>query len=180
MKPGIRRTHPRGKPCDPVALPETPADLSHLYSVMRKARRAIFFAVFLPSRLGANSVVQEAIDMAMKDPSPLVCGVVSAPTVLPNYLPRSETGQEPPNTDDEGNIHLVRASALSDKDVMGSFEDELLSAGPALDGIHNLGYKASYEHDENFLTMGGEPPPLRPLPLRGRSGRDAQRREERV
>jgi phosphatidylserine/phosphatidylglycerophosphate/cardiolipin synthase-like enzyme len=69
----------------------------------------------------------------------------------------------------------VRAAALTYKDIVGNFERELLKAGHAIihdkivvvdplspDGFvafgsHNLGYKASYENDENLLIITNNP-----------------------
>jgi len=74
-----------------------------------------------------------------------------------------------PATFDERNVHVVRAAALIKADVIGDFENELLKVGHAIIhdkivvvdplskngfvamGSHNLGYKASYENDENLL-----------------------------
>jgi phosphatidylserine/phosphatidylglycerophosphate/cardiolipin synthase-like enzyme len=74
---------------------------------------------------------------------------------------------------DNGNLHMARAVALTKDDIVGSFESELLSVGKAIIhdkimivdplseaaavvvGSHNLGFKASYENDENFLIIRG-------------------------
>jgi phosphatidylserine/phosphatidylglycerophosphate/cardiolipin synthase-like enzyme len=76
-----------------------------------------------------------------------------------------------PSTYDRGNIHVVRATAMMKGDLIGDFERELLTAGKAIIhdkivvvdplsangfvamGSHNLGYKASYENDENLLIV---------------------------
>jgi hypothetical protein len=149
---------------------DVPPDLGNLFSIMRKAKKAIFFAVFLPSVEGAHSIVEEAINLGLKDPDLLVYGVVSDPKAMPNYAPKKETGEEPPATFDNGNVHLVRASAIRESQQIGDFESELLNAGFAIihdkivvvdpkdggtvaTGSHNLGFKASYENDDNLLVM---------------------------
>ncbi len=163
---------------------EVPPDLAAIFSLMRKAQDAILFAVFLPSRSGKNSIIEEAISLGLKDPSLMVYGTVSDPMAMPNYVPppKKGTGEdegdgqpEPkkpqPAVYDKRNIHVVRAAALTQDDLIGDFERELLKVGnaiihdkivvvdPLLEngfvvlGSHNLGYKASYENDENFLII---------------------------
>jgi hypothetical protein len=165
---------------------KTPPDLSAVYSLMRKAKHAIFFAVFMPSVKGATSIVEEAINLGENDSSLLVYGSVSDPKVMPNYIApgdggddsESDTGDEKrkqPATYDNANVHLVQAAALVKGNIVGDFETELQSAGNAIihdkivvidplspdcvviTGSHNLGYKASYENDENLVIMRGNP-----------------------
>ena len=155
---------------------DVPPDLSTVYSWMRKAQKAILFAVFLPSQSGKTSIVAEAISLALKDPTLLVYGAVSDPTAMPNYVPPKKNGgtakkTPPPAVFDQGKIHIVRAAALTKDDIVGQFEAELLKVGHAIIhdkivvvdplskngfvvmGSHNLGYKASYENDENLLII---------------------------
>src|SRR5450830_140214 len=165
---------------------KTPPDLSAVYSLMRKAKHAIFFAVFMPSVKGATSIVEEAINLGENDSSLLVYGSVSDPKVMPNYIARcdgSDDGesdsvdekQKHPATIGNANVHSVRAAALVKGDIVGDCETELQSAGNAIihdkivvidplspdcvviTGSHNLGYKASYENDENLVIMRGNP-----------------------
>ncbi len=162
----------------------TPPDLAMIYALLRKAEQAIFFACFLPSRSGKLSIIQEAIDLGTKDPTLLVYGAISDPTAMPNYVPPSTTPDDEQADDDsekkpqsaifdKGRIHIVRAAALTKDDVVGEFESELLKVGNAIihdkivvidplsdhgmvvTGSHNLGYKASYENDENLLIIQG-------------------------
>ena len=115
---------------------------------------------------------------------PISNGAISDPTAMPNYVPPSKKGDEEndgedaakekkpqPAVYDKGNIHIVRAAALTKDDIVGEFEQELLRVGIAIIhdkivvvdpvseggfvviGSHNLGYKASYENDENFLII---------------------------
>ena len=151
--------------------PDIPPDLAAVYSLMRKAQDVILFAAFLPSVAGKTSIIEEAISIGAKDPALIVYGAVSNPMAMPNY----EQGEPKPNVYDNGNIHIVRADALSKGDLVGDFEAELLSAGFAIIhdkivvvdplsenglvvlGSHNLGYKASYENDENLLIIRNNP-----------------------
>jgi len=130
-----------------------PPDLSDVYSRMRKAKDAIFFAVFLPG-LSNNAdqsdimtnIITEAISIGQKDHSLLVYGAISSPMAMPNYKPakKSTAGDDDdataekttqPTTYDTTNVHLVRASNITSKDAVGDFEAELLSAGNAI--IHD-------------------------------------------
>ncbi len=160
----------------------TPPDLAAVYEIMAKAQQAILFAVFLPSRSGKTSVVEKALELGTSNRDLLVYGSVSDPTAMPNYVPpppKSEDDDDGetrehhdnPATYDKGKIHVVRASALGQNDLMGAFEAELLKAGNAIIhdkivvidplsedcavvmGSHNMGFKASYENDENLIII---------------------------
>lgn len=159
---------------------QTPPDLGDLFSMMRKASDAIFFAVFMPSQSGKTSIIEQAINLGLNDSSLLVYGAVSDPTAMPNYVP-PERGSNPddrtppPATFDTDNVHIVRAAALVENDIVGNFESELLKAGHAIIhdkivvvdplsengfvamGSHNMGFKASYENDENMLIVSHNP-----------------------
>jgi len=132
----------------PSNHPALPPDLNEVYGLIRNAKHAIFFAVFLPSMKGATSVVQEAIDMGRKDTNLLVYGAISSPMAMPNYisaLDRANGGDEDsgdtqdahyqPSLFEESGVHIVRANALNAGDIVGNFERELLSAGNAI--IHD-------------------------------------------
>lgn len=164
-----------------------PPDLNDVYGRMQNASDLVLFAVFLPSRSGKTSVIEEAIKVATAKPNLMVYGAISDPTAMPNYVapPKKVKGAAPdpnaapkvpsPATYDEGNVHIVRAAALTNKDIVGNFEHELLKAGHAIIhdkivvvdplspngfvafGSHNLGYKASYENDENMLIVTNNP-----------------------
>jgi phosphatidylserine/phosphatidylglycerophosphate/cardiolipin synthase-like enzyme len=151
-----------------------PPDLAVLFDLMSKAKEAIFFLAFLPSRAGADSIISAAIDAAMADNNLIVAGAISDVTAMPGYVaPNKKKGIEgvKPYTFDKGGLHIVRAAAL--KDPVGDFEKEILGIGHAIvhdkivvidplsdncvvaTGSHNLGFKASYENDENLLILSG-------------------------
>jgi len=129
----------------------TPPDLSAVYSLMRKAEKAIFFAVFLPgmSDVAAQgdiltNVITEAISIGQKDNSLLVYGSISSPMAMPNYVKPKKGGSDDddeddktpqPATYDSQNVHIVRAINLSTDDIVGNFEAEQLTLGNAI--IHN-------------------------------------------
>jgi len=156
-----------------------PPDLKEVYDLLATARDAIFFALFLPSQSGRASVIEEVIRIANANPSLIVQGCVSDVMAMPNYVPpvRGTRGKRvEPAVYDRGNVHIVRAVALTKDDIVGSFESELLSVGKAIIhdkillvdplsdagvlvvGSHNLGFKASYENDENLLIIRGNRP----------------------
>jgi phosphatidylserine/phosphatidylglycerophosphate/cardiolipin synthase-like enzyme len=154
---------------------DVPPDLAAVFSLMRaNAHDVILFAAFLPSRSGKASIIEQAILLGQKDPSLMVYGSISDPTAMPNYVaPRKGAKRKspPPVLYDAGNTHIVRAAALTEDDIVGDFEKELLKVGNAIIhdkivvvdplskngfvvlGSHNLGYKASYENDENLLII---------------------------
>ncbi len=86
--------------------------------------------------------------------------------------PEQKAAREP-YVYDARHTHIVRATALTTGDAMGDFEAEILKVGNAIvhdkiviidpmsddcvvaTGSHNLGYKASYENDENMVIIRG-------------------------
>jgi len=165
---------------------DTPPDLAAVYSLMRKASKVILFAVFLPSRSGKSSIIEEAINIGANDHSVLVYGAISDPTAMPNYVapPPKKPGEKAtpsskkipsPAIYDKDNVHVVRAAAITKDDIVGQFEAEVLTVGQAIihdkivvvdplspDGFiamgsHNVGFKASYENDENLLIIRNNP-----------------------
>lgn len=157
-----------------------PPDLVDLLARMEKAKEAILFAVFLPSQSGKTGIVGDAVDIGTNNPNVLVYGSVSDPTAMPGYVPKKKDDAgnvvDPgasPATYDQRNVHVVRAAALVEGDLVGDFEKEILKPSgahaiihdkivvvdPLSDdgfvamGSHNLGYKASYENDENLLII---------------------------
>ena len=158
-----------------------PPDLAEIYNLIDKAKDAIFFAVFLPSQSGKTSIIEEALRIGASRQDIIVYGAVSDVMAMPNYVPPAH-GAGPhekltqPAIYDNGVVHVVRAVALNKDDVVGSFESELLGVGKAIIhdkivvidplspdctvimGSHNLGFKASYENDENLLIIRGNQP----------------------
>jgi phosphatidylserine/phosphatidylglycerophosphate/cardiolipin synthase-like enzyme len=161
-----------------------PPDMDRLFSLMRKARRAIFFLVFMPSRGGLNSIVSEAVELGVKDTSLEVVGAISDTQAMWGYEAGTKTASGKkvpawsPHVFQQGGVSVVRATALTDKEIgrpLGDFQiDETLTVGRAiihdkvmvvdpLDpvncvvafGSHNMGYKASYSNDENLVVVRG-------------------------
>lgn len=164
--------------------PDPPPDMDRLFSLLRKAKRSIFFLVFMPSRGGLNSIVSEAVELGVKDTSLEVIGAISDTQAMWGYVAGKETpdGKKipawSPHTFRKDGVSVIRATALTDRDIgreLGDFQfDEKLTVGRAiihdkllvidpLDpencvvafGSHNLGYKASYSNDENLVIVRG-------------------------
>jgi phosphatidylserine/phosphatidylglycerophosphate/cardiolipin synthase-like enzyme len=179
----------KNQPPSPKAktTPPPPPDMERLFSLMRKAQRSIFFLVFMPSRGGINSIVSEAVALGQKDSSLDVIGAISDTQAMWGYKAGStdEAGKKTPATSphvfEQGGVSVVRATALTDKEIgkpLGDFQfDEKLTVGRAiihdkilvLDptdpvnctvafGSHNMGYKASYSNDENLVIVRGHRP----------------------
>jgi len=167
-------TPQKNKPKDPPR----PPDLAEIYDLMRNAKKAIFFAVFLPGMKGATSIIEDVIALAAGNPVLMVYGTISSPMAMPNYVSKldKEDGGDggktfQPSLYEQGGVHIVRASSITKGDAVGDFEAELLSAGNAIihdkilvidplsddsvvvTGSHNLGYKASYANDDNLLII---------------------------
>jgi len=157
---------------------DTPPDLEMLFDLMRHAEDAIFFLAFLPSRAGANSIIQTAIDCGLTGKKPLVVGAISDPTAMPGYVAPDKNGATEAQREgrrqfmfDKDRVHVTLAEALND--TVGDFERECLKVGNAIihdkvvvidplsskcvvaTGSHNLGFKASYENDENLMILRG-------------------------
>ena len=177
-------TRERKKPTSKTKPVPTPPDLSEVYRRMRMAKEAILFLAFYPGQRGKDCIIGEAIDIGRKDSSLLVTGAVSSAQAMPNYTPKKkdEDGDviddgDSPSTFDTPNVTIVRAAAIDDRTILGDFgveqltargkigaiiHDKLLVIDPrspdcvVILGSHNLGFKASYSNDENFLIVSGD------------------------
>jgi phosphatidylserine/phosphatidylglycerophosphate/cardiolipin synthase-like enzyme len=126
-----------------------PPDLEFVFSLMKKAKDAIFFLVFNPGRTDpegedVNTVVSAGIDFGRLDPKLTVFGAISDPTALPGFVappkgePKDKSAPKIPNAaifSPAGvpNVLMIRAAAIND--LVGDFQRELLSAGHAI--IHD-------------------------------------------
>ncbi len=158
---------------------QTPPDLAELFARMQQAKQAILFLAFLPSRAGQDSIIAAALAAAKANPALIVAGAISDVTAMPGYVAPDPSGRTAaaragvkPYTYADGRVQVVRAAALND--MVGDFEKELLKVGNAVvhdkivvidplsadcvvaTGSHNLGFKASYENDENLLLVSGD------------------------
>jgi phosphatidylserine/phosphatidylglycerophosphate/cardiolipin synthase-like enzyme len=182
--PGKQQPPAKKKATASPTLPLPPPDVASMFEVIRKAESLILFAVFLPSQGGTNSIIEEAIAMGTKDPTLTVVGAISDRQAMWNFRPSGKTpdGKKipawSPHTFRTANVDVVRATAMTDKEIrqeVGDFsKEETLTLGKAiihakilvvdpLDpqkcvvafGSHNLGYKASYSNDENLVVIRG-------------------------
>jgi phosphatidylserine/phosphatidylglycerophosphate/cardiolipin synthase-like enzyme len=161
-----------------------PGDLNDLYTLMDHAKQAILFLTFMPGESGKQNIIGEAAKLAKERPELLVAGAISDPSALPNYV-RPVKGQKKTKSKvkvpapsvwwpdgQDSRIAMIRATAIGTP--IGDLHPELLSAGHAIihdkiividpldrdgcvviTGSHNLGYKASYDNDENLLIIKG-------------------------
>jgi len=177
-------TKEQRKPNSKTKPTPTPPDLTEVYRRMRLAEDAILFLAFYPGQAGNDCIIGEAIDIGRKDRSLLVSGAVSSPQAMPGYKPskRDKTTKRviekgnSPVTFEDGNVAVVRAAAIDDHNLLGDFGVERLTAKKTgaiihdklvvidplstkcsvIFGSHNLGFKASYSNDENFLIVSGD------------------------
>jgi phosphatidylserine/phosphatidylglycerophosphate/cardiolipin synthase-like enzyme len=166
-------------------IKKAPPDLADLFALIDAAKSAIFFLAFLPSRGGLYSIIEQCRKAGETNPDLLVVGAISDPTAMPGYTAKNaDDGEEEDETPeeaaarkpyvyDERHTHIVRAANLGSGTALGNFEAEILKLGTAIvhdkivvidplsddcvvaTGSHNLGYKASYENDENLLIIKG-------------------------
>jgi len=176
----------RKKPTSKTKKAPTPPDLSEVYGLMRQAKDAILFLAFYPGQKGNDCIIGEVINIGLHDRSLLVCGAVSSPQAMPNYVAKrkNEDGEvveegDSPATFDQQNVSIVRASRIDDRNLLGDFGAEQLTARGSIGAIihdklvvidplrtdchvilgsHNLGFKASYSNDENMLIVSGDRP----------------------
>jgi len=174
----------RKKPISKTKPTPVPPDLQEVYRRMRMAKEAILFLAFYPGQKGVDCMIGEAIDVGRKDASLLVVGAVSSAQAMPNYVQTkkdNDTGEDvvvgdAPTTFEEGNVAIVRASAIDEKTLLGDLGVEQLTAKGGIGAIihdkivvidplsqdcavvlgsHNLGFKASYSNDENMIIVTG-------------------------
>ena len=175
----------RKKPTSKTNPAPVPPDLTDVYGLMRKAKDAILFLAFYPGQKGNDCIIGEVIKIGENDSSLLVAGAVSSAQAMPNYKPKKkEDGEvveegDSPAMFDQKNVTIVRASRIDDRNLLGDFGVEQLTARGAIGAIihdklvvidprspdchvilgsHNLGFKASYSNDENMLVISGNQP----------------------
>jgi phosphatidylserine/phosphatidylglycerophosphate/cardiolipin synthase-like enzyme len=144
----------------------TPDDMSDVFQAMGKAQQAILFLVFQP---GDPSVVGQAGGVQNQRPDLFIHGAATDPHAVDDFNTQlfHKSGSQP-------DADVVAAAAINDQ--FGFWERELLKSGPqahaiihdkivvidpfsagctVITGSHNLGYRASYNNDENLLIIRG-------------------------
>jgi phosphatidylserine/phosphatidylglycerophosphate/cardiolipin synthase-like enzyme len=155
--------HPRRSPRPPDEA--TPVDLADLFARMQAAHSMILFLVFEP---GIPSIMEQAAIAMNANPSLFVRGAATDPNAVGQFNTTliHRPGEDP--------VEVVAASAIDDP--IAYWEKELLKASPqahaiihdkivvidpdrddcvVVTGSHNLGFKASYNNDENLLIVAG-------------------------
>jgi phosphatidylserine/phosphatidylglycerophosphate/cardiolipin synthase-like enzyme len=150
----------------PAHNPTEPVDLHEVFRIMRAAKKAVLFLVFQP---GTPSVFDVALEIA-NDPDShvFVRGAATDPKAVSNF--DTQLIHRPGMTEDI----VVAASAV--RDQFGYWQTELLKSSPGahaiihdkivvvdpteadccvITGSHNLGYRASYNNDENLVIVRG-------------------------
>ncbi|MDR6393535.1 phospholipase D-like domain-containing protein [Paraburkholderia phenoliruptrix] len=145
--------------------PEAPVDMADVEELIKAAKQAVLFLCFDP---GKPSVVDAAAAALEANPKLFIRGALTNADRAGNFvIDLHDNGREP---DDPAQV--IPAKAIDD--TFGMWEKELLNAGHAVIhdkivvidpfhpqnctvvvGSHNLGYKASYTNDENFLVIRG-------------------------
>ena len=156
---------PHARQSHPGASEATPPDLQQVFDLMDAAKEAILFLVFQP---GSPSIVEKAAAAANERKNLFVRGAATDPKAADvfNTLLIHRPGEDP--------VEVVPASAITDQ--FAFWQHELLKAGPdahaiihdkivvidpmsddcvVITGSHNLGYRASYNNDENLLIVRG-------------------------
>lgn len=146
---------------------EVPSDLQQVFQLMAAAKQAILFLVFQP---GSPSVLDQALLCQENNPNLFIRGAATDPNAVENYdTSLFHYGIKDPDT-------VVAASAVNDQ--FAYWQKELLKTAGAhaiihdkivvidpfspdcvvIAGSHNLGFKASYCNDENFVIVKGHQP----------------------
>lgn len=142
----------------------TPPDLVEVFDLMDKAKDQVLFLCFYP---GFPSVISKIQELHASRTDLMIRGAVSSSQAMPkgDVELYHRQGAAPA---------IIAASAIWEE--FGSFHKELLKAGPdahaiihdkivvidplspncvVIVGSHNLGFKASYQNDENLLIIRG-------------------------
>ena len=155
----------------------TPPDLAEVFAAISNAQQAVIFLAFEPGR---PSIIDAVADALMAKPGLFVRGAVTARAASGEFYtaihgagpgttaqPKHHRG-DPPLPQD---YRVIAAQGVTAKDAFGAWEAELNSAGHAVvhdkivvidpfsdkcvvvTGSHNLGFRASYNNDENLAIV---------------------------
>jgi phosphatidylserine/phosphatidylglycerophosphate/cardiolipin synthase-like enzyme len=156
-----------------AAAPKTPAvppDMAAIAELIANAKQAVFFLVFQPGQAGnprSLTFLNQLADVAKERPALLIRGAVSDPGFAAQFNKAIY--------DEPGWQNAAAVSPAGFSTDFGYFETELYKTGHAIihdkiividpfatdgschviTGSHNLGYKASYNNDENMLIISG-------------------------
>lgn len=151
-----------------------PPDMAQVADMIAQAQHAVLFLAFYP---GTPSIVNWVAQAQKSNPALFVRGCVTNPSTAAGFLyelqgttpPKRQKG-DPPGKQDP---RVISAKALTSV-IPAGWQKEILSAGFAVThdkiividpfsdhcvvvtGSHNLGYKASYDNDENLAIFKGQ------------------------
>lgn len=141
-----------------------PSDMAEVFALIEAARQGILFLLLQP---GSPSVLDAILNAQVANKSLFVRGAATDPKAIGDYETQlhQRTGEV---------AEVAAASAVTDQ--FGSWQEELLKSSPGahaiihdkivvidplsadcavVTGSHNLGYRASYNNDENLLIVKG-------------------------
>lgn len=147
---------------------EAPPDLAEVFELIRGARKGVLFLAFNPGTPSCLEVVREKAEQMRDDGEPFfVRGAVTDPTPLgqfATFLTRRDA-LEPPDVlvtgvagvpDDysywETELYKLGHAVIHDKILV---IDPFTADCAVVTGSHNLGFKASYQNDENLVIVKG-------------------------
>jgi phosphatidylserine/phosphatidylglycerophosphate/cardiolipin synthase-like enzyme len=156
----------------------TPPDMQEVFDAISQAQQAVLFLAFEP---GTPSIVDSIADVLKAKPSLFVRGAVTATDASGAFYTDLHGGTsngksakrqkgDPPAPED---FRVIHTRGITKADAFGQWQNELNQAGHAvihdkivvidpfadncvvITGSHNLGYKASYNNDENLAIIRG-------------------------
>jgi phosphatidylserine/phosphatidylglycerophosphate/cardiolipin synthase-like enzyme len=154
---------------------KSPRDMAQLIDLINGAQHALLFLLFYP---GTPSLANWTADAARKNKNLFVRGCVTNKSASEAFYyqlrgmtpPKKIKGQKNPVMQDP---RVFGAEAFTGKEIPEGWQHEILNAGFAIihdkilvidpfsdqcvvaTGSHNLGYKASYDNDENLMIIQG-------------------------
>ena len=149
---------------------EVPPDLADVFELIRNAKKGVLFLAFNPGTPSCLEVVREKAEQMREDGKPFfVRGAVTDPTPLGQFATflTKRDALEPPD--------VLVTGVAGVPDDYSYWETELFKLGHAVihdkilvldpftpdcvvvTGSHNLGFKASYQNDENLVIVKGHP-----------------------
>jgi len=161
----------------PAGNAPRPGDLTEVFGAIGRAKSAILFLLFQP---GSPSILDAVAEAQRTNPALIVRGAATDPKAAEEYqtlLFHRTPGQPDVVEDTAKDTPVVRAAEI--KDEFAYWHKELLKSSPGahaiihdkvvvidplspecvvITGSHNLGYRASYNNDENLLVIRGNRP----------------------
>jgi hypothetical protein len=149
----------------PAKAPPAPSDMAELFDLIAQAKQGLLFLLFQP---GKPSVLDAILAAQKANPKLFVRGAATDPKAIRDF--ETSLHQRP----GDPVVRVAAASAVDDqfafwqKELLKSSEaahaiihDKTVVIDPFSDdcivitGSHNLGYRASYNNDENLLIIKG-------------------------